>query len=82
MKAVTIPAVQLEIGDRLTEWNGAFHIGPAEGPGERVSELYILTGPDGADTVEAWTDTGVMAGMPAITCSDWEAVTVWREVSR
>ena len=80
MEAVTIRAKHLRLGDRPTEWHDSgFYFGPSEGPGEKITELYI---PDVAEggMVEAWTDTGVIAGLPAITCYPWQAVTVWREV--
>jgi len=84
IERVEIPAENLAIGDRLTEWNGPFHIGPAEGPGGRVTELYH-PGYDGSDNtaqgfIEAWTDSAALAGMPSVTCYPWQTVTVWREV--
>jgi hypothetical protein len=86
IERVEIRAENLEIGDRLTEWSGPFHIGAAEGPGERVTELFAA-GMDGSDNtiqgfVEAWTDSAAVAGMPSVTCYPWQTVTVWREVSQ
>jgi hypothetical protein len=86
LERVEIRAEGLAMGDRLTEWNGPFHIGPAEGPGERVTELY-RPGYEGSyhtmrGFVEAWTDSAGLAGMPSVTCYPWQTVTVWREVSR
>ncbi len=86
MERVEIRAENLRIGDRLTEWCGPWHIGVAEGPSERVSEMYHA-GYDGGDTtragfVEAWTESAAVVGMPSVTCYPWQTVTVWREVSR
>lgn len=82
LEQVEIRAEELRVGDRLTEWCGPWHIGVAVGPSERVTEVVIVSGPDGADTVEAWTATGEYASVPAFSCPDWSSVTVWREVSR
>lgn len=85
MRAVTIRADEIRVGDRPTEWSGPWLYGPAEGPGERVTEIARPgdgsdRDPEDAGMVEAWTDTGVVAGLPAITCHPAEPVTVWREV--
>lgn len=87
LERVEIRAESLRVGDRLTEWCGPWHIGVAEGPSERVTELYPAGCGDESEAravgfVEAWTDTGVIAGMPAVACSPWQPITVWREVSR
>ena len=83
MKRLTVRADEVEVGDRLTEWGDGFTVGFAEGPGERVSELSRPgdgsdRDPEDAGMVEAWTDTGVIAGMPALTLAPSDQVEVWR----
>jgi len=87
MKRLTVRADEVRVGDRLTEWWDEYTIGFAEGPGERVTELCPVGcsdhdhDPEDAPNrgmVEAWTDTGVIAGMPALTASPGCLVEVWR----
>lgn len=83
MKRLTIRADEVRVGDRLTEWCDGFTIAFAEGPGERVTELSLPgdgsgRDPEDAGMVEAWTDTGMFAGMPAITAAPSDPVEVWR----
>lgn len=82
MEAVTIRAEHLRVGDRPMEWSGPWLYGPAEGPGERVTEVFHPEDRGRWGMVEAWTDTGIVAGLPAITCYPWQPITVWREVER